>query len=81
MPTLTVNVVDHNTNRPIPGAVVTISGTAVLTNNNGQASFDAPQSTYNIKVSRYNYTPANSVLTLVSNQTTTIKLIPKVGLL
>ena len=81
MPTLRVNVVDYNTNRPVPNAIVTISGTAVVTNNNGQAVFDADPSTYNINVSHFNYTPDNSLLTLSSNQTTTIRLIPKVGLL
>ena len=81
MPTLTVNVVDYNTNRPIPGAVVTINGTAVLTNNNGQSAFDAAPYTYSINVSHFNYTPTSSVLTLTSNQTTTIRLVPKVGLL
>ena len=79
MAVLTVNVIDYNTNRPVPGALVTINGTAVVTNNRGQASFDATPSTYNLSVSCANYTPTAQLLTLTNNQTITIRIVPRLG--
>jgi len=79
MAVLTVNVVDYNTNKPVLGAIVTINGTAVVTNIRGQAAFDAAPSTYNLSVSCANYTPTAQLLTLISNQTITIRIIPRLG--
>ena len=81
MPVLTVNVVDYNTNRPVPGIIVSVNSTAVVTDYNGKAIFDADTATYNLNVSGYNYTPENRLLVLSSNQNVTIRLIPRVGLL
>ena len=81
MPTLTVNVVDYNTNRPVSGAIVTVNGSAVVTDIRGQAVFQAAPASYNMKVSSVNYTPETRVVTLTANQVTTIRIIPKLGLL
>ena len=81
MPVLTVNIVDYNTNRPISGAIVSINGTAVVTDAHGRASFQAAPANYNLNISRHNYTPANRLLVLSGNQTVTIQLVPMVGLL
>lgn len=77
MPTLTVNVVDYNTNRAVPDAIVTINSTAVVTNNRGQAVFQASTNSYSLNVTKFHYTPEGRILTLSSNQTLTIKLIPR----
>ena len=81
MSILTVNVVDYNTNRPVQGAIVTIDGTAVVTDSHGRAVFDATPSNYNLNVSNVNYTPQNRLVVLSSNQTATIRIVPRVELL
>ena len=81
MPALTVNVVDYNTNRPVLNAVVTVTGIAVVTNIWGQAVFQAQPASYTVNVSRHNYTSETRLLTLTTNQTVTIRLVPRMGLL
>ena len=81
MPTLRVNVVDYNTNRPVPNAIVTVNGIAVVTNIWGQAVFQAQPASYNVNVSSHNYTSETRLLTLTTNQTVTIRIVPRLGLL
>ena len=81
MPTLTVNVVDYNTNKPVPITIVTVNGVAVVTNIRGQAVFEAAPAPYTVNVSRFNYTPETRLVTLTANQTITIRLVPRLGLL
>ena len=81
MPVLTVNVVDYNTNRPVVGAIVTVNGVAVVTDFRGQAVFQAAPALYNVNVSRVNYTPETRSVTLTANQTATIRIVPRLGLL
>jgi len=81
MTLLTVNVIDYNTNKPVSGAIVTVSGVAVVTNYGGRAVFQAAPASYNINVSRVNYTPETRSVTLTANQTITIRLVPRLGLL
>ena len=81
MTTLTVNVVDYNTNKPVPSTIVTVNGVAVVTNIRGQAVFEAAPASYNVNVSRHNYTTETRLLTLTTNQTVTIRIIPRLGLL
>ena len=81
MTLLTVNVIDYNTNKPVSGAIVTVSGVAVVTNYGGRAVFQASPASYNINVSRVNYTPETRSVTLTANQTITIRLVPRLGLL
>jgi len=54
MPVLTVNVVDYNTNRAVSGAIVTISGVAVVTDNRGLAVFQVAPASYSVNISRFN---------------------------
>ena len=81
MPVLTVNVVDYNTNRPVPNAIVSVNGVAVVTDFRGRSVFQAVPASYNIHVSRVNYTPETRLVTLTANQTATIRIIPRFGLL
>ena len=81
MPILTVNVIDYNTNRPISGVIVSVNGSAVVTDPQGRASFEASPANYNLNVSKNNYTPENRLVVLSGNQNVTIRLIPRVGLL
>jgi len=81
MPVLTVNVVDYNTNRAVSGAIVTISGVAVVTDNRGQAVFQVAPASYSVNVSRFNYTSETRSVTLTANQTATIRIVPRLGLL
>lgn len=81
MPTVRGKVVDYNTGRPVVGASVSVAGRTTRTNSNGEFIVSAPAGDYTITVSHRDYTPTPRMLNLTVDQTITIRMIPRVGLL